>query len=284
VLIVEGKVDYAHSGFHPQAVRGALSAMMLVYGVSVLSTADLDETVDLIAMMARQEQEGVPEISLIPKRKATDLADLQRRVVEMLPGCGMVAARGLLQRFGSVRRIASASEAELREMRAIGPKKAAEIRRVLNAEYESVDTERDLEDAIEANPGLLFAQPVLSVARQHHIYTEANERHVIDLVFLDAVADELILVELKRGRLGAEHEAQLQRYLNHARESELLCAFLERGTRIRGLLATVTECVYHPRNSSDIAVCIVDRRQTIDALLGLRRQWLKALSDQGAGA
>ena len=66
LLIVEGKVDDQHSGFNPQAVRGALSAMMLVYGVSVLSTADLNETVDLLAMMARQEQLGVPEISLIP--------------------------------------------------------------------------------------------------------------------------------------------------------------------------------------------------------------------------
>ena len=76
VLIVEDEVDYGYRGFDPQAVRGALSSMVLEYGLSVLSTRDLDETVHMLVMMARQEQVGIPKISLIPKRKATSLADM----------------------------------------------------------------------------------------------------------------------------------------------------------------------------------------------------------------
>lgn len=270
VLIVEGKVDYTYGAFSPQAVRGALCAMMLVYGLSVLSTPDMEETAALIAMMARQEQEGVPEISLIPKRKATDLADMQRRVVEMLPGSGMVVARELLQRLGSVRRVANASEAELRGIRGIGAKKASEIVRVLNAEYESVDTERDLEDAIEAEPALLFDRPVTLLARQHHIYSDERKRHVVDLVFWDPEAGHVVLVELKRGRLSPDHEVQLQRYLEHARESQLLRAYLEGGIPVRGILATATECSYQPRNRQQVSVAIVDRAQAIEALKRLR--------------
>jgi len=82
VLIVEGEVNYEYSMFDPQAIRGALSSLMILYGLSVLATPDPAETVALIAMMARQEQIGIPEISLIPKRRATDLADQQRRIVE----------------------------------------------------------------------------------------------------------------------------------------------------------------------------------------------------------
>jgi ERCC4-type nuclease len=269
ILIVEGQVDYTHTAFNPQAVRGALCSMMLVYGITVLSAPDVDETVALLAMLARQEQTGVPDISLIPKRKATDLADMQRRVIEMLPGCGMTMARELLQRFGSVRRIVNATEAELRSTRGIGAKRAAEIYDVLNAEYESVDTEKNLEDAIETAPELLFEQPVTLLARQHHIYTEDGERHIVDLVFVNQEANELILVELKRGKLAREHEEQLCRYLDHAQESPLLHACLGADARLRGVLATVAECSYQPK-SRDITVCIVDRERTIEVLKQLR--------------
>jgi ERCC4-type nuclease len=288
VLIVEGEVNYEYSMFDPQAVRGALSSMMLLYGLNVLSTPDIEETVKLIAMMARQEQVGIPEISLIPKRKAADLPDMQRRIVEMLPGCGMVMARDLLQYFGTVKRMLNATEEELRSVRGIGAKKAAEMCKVLNAEYESVDTEKNLEDAIEAAPELLFKQPITLLARQHCIYTEEKEgfdtasptqpkRHIVDLVFLDSEADELILVELKRGKLTGEHYDQIRRYLNNAHKSQLLRSLLEKGTAIRGILATVEECEFRPR-TEDVSVCIVDRKQTIEVLKRLRNRRLENMA------
>jgi len=269
ILIVEGTVNHEYSAFDPRAVRGATSAMMLEYGLSVLATPDVEETVAVIAMMARQEQVGIPEISLIPKRKATELADMQRRVVEMLPGSGMVVARELLQHFGSVRRIVGATEAEFRAMRGIGAKKAREIGRVLAAEYESVDTEKDIEDAIEADPKLLFRRPVRLLARQHHIYTEGKERHVVDLVFLDRKASEVILVELKRGRLLHEHAKQLRRYLDHAGESVIVGEYLAAGAGIRGLLATVAEGTFTPK-ARDVSACVVDRKRVIGVLKRLR--------------
>jgi hypothetical protein len=225
-------------------------------------------------MMTRQEQVGIPEISLIPKRKATDLADMQRRVIEMLPGCGMVMARDLLQHFGSVKRIVNATEAEFRGVRGIGRKKAAEMVKVLNAEYASVDTEKNLEDAIEADPGLLFEQPVLLLARQHFIFDDRRGRHIVDLVFLDEAANDLILVELKRGKLVAEHEEQLQRYLDRADASPLLAAYLADGVRLRGMLATVQACTLTPRDDR-IAVCIADRERVIGVLKQLREQRLR---------
>ena len=273
ILIVEGEINYEHTMFNPQAVRGALSSMILQYGISVLTTADVEETVALIAMIARQEQVGIPEISLIPKRKATDLADMQRRVIEMLPGCGMVMARNLLQHFGSVKRITNASETELRSIPGIGRKKAADMIRVLNAEYASVDTEKNLEDAIEADPCLLFEQPVTLLARQHFIFGDQRERHIVDLVFLDEAAAELILVELKRGKLVAEHEAQLKRYLDRADASPLLAAYLADGVHVHGILATVQACTFTPRDRR-ITVRIADRKQVIDVLKRLRRQHL----------
>jgi len=277
ILIIEGEVNYEYTMFDPQAVRGALSSMMLLYGVNVLSTPNIEETVNLIAMMARQEQIGIRDISLIPKRKATDLADMQRRAIEMLPGCGMVMARDLLQYFGSVERIVNATEEEFRGVRGIGAKKAAEMYKVLNAEYEAVDTERNLEDAIEAVPELLFKQPVTLLDRQHYIYTEEKERHIVDLVFLDPEEDDLILVELKRGKLTSEHYDQIRRYLDNAHKSKLLLSFLEKGMALRGILATVEECKFKPKGA-DVSVCIVDKQETIEVLKQLRNQRLESMS------
>ena len=277
VLIIEGEVNYAYSRFDPQAIRGALSSMMLLYGVSVLSTPNVDETAALIAMIARQEQMGIPDISFIPKRKATDLPDMQRRVVEMLPGCGMTMARELLHYFGSVGRIVSATKEELCSLKGIGARKAAQMHKVLSAEYESVDTERNLEDAIEAAPELLFKEPVTLLARQHHIYTDDKERHVVDMVFLASAGRELVLVELKRGRLAPEHRRQLRRYLDNAPESKLLCGFLEAGAKIRGVLATVEESTFTPRDP-DLSACVVDRKKVIKVLRQLRRRRLEGLS------
>lgn len=277
ILIVEGEVNYEYTMFDPQAVRGALSSMMLLYGLNVLSTPNIEETANLIVMMARQEQIGIPEISLTPKRKATDLPDMQRRIIEMLPGCGMVMARDLLQYFGSVKRIVNATGGEFRNMRGIGAKKAAEMYKVLNAEYESVDTEKNLEDAIEAAPELLFKQPVTFLARQHHIYMEEKERHIVDMVFLDSEADELILVELKRGKLAKEHYNQIRRYLNNAHKSKLLRSYLEKGMSIRAILATVEESKFRPKEAG-VSVCTIDRKRTIEVLKQLRNRRLESIS------
>jgi len=269
ILIVEGQLGSSYSAMDPQALRGALSSMMLLYGVSVLSTPSPDETAALIAMIARQEQVGIPEISLIPKRKAVSLDDQQRRIVEMLPGSGMVMARQLLRHFGSVRRIANATEEELLELRGIGARTAKQIINVLEAEYESVDTERDLEDAIEAAPELLFPQPVTLLARQHVIFSEGKDKHVVDMVYHDPAVDELILVELKRGRITGEHRAQLRRYLDHAERSKLLRPHLEAGAGIRGVLATVEPCELK-MSKEGMSLQVVDRKHVIEVLKLLR--------------
>jgi len=270
VLIVEGRVNFEYTGFDPQAIRGALSSMMLLYEVNVVATPDVDETVQLVAMMARQEQIGIPEISLVPKRKATSVPDMQRRLIEMLPGCGMVMARDLLQYFGTIGRIVGATAQELCNLRGIGKKKAKQIVEVLQAEYGAVDTERHLEDAIEVEPRLLFNYPVELLDRQHYIFTEEKERHIVDMVFLDEDAEEVILVELKRGRLELAHYRQLRRYLDHAHLSKKLKTYLNDGYGLRGVLATVAECDFQPGHE-DVTIKIVNYEHAVEVLKVLRR-------------
>jgi ERCC4-type nuclease len=270
MLVVEGGTPPNHRQFSPEAVTGALSSMMLEYGLSVVFTRDAQETTRLLAMLARQAQRGIPEISLIPKRSAASLPDLQRRVVEMLPGCGRVMARELLQRFGSVRAISDASIDELQAVRGIGAKRAQEIRNVLWAQYESLDSEQQIEDAIEFDPGLLFDQPVELIARQHRIREEFIDRHVVDLVFHAPQTQEIVLVELKKGRLEPAHRVQLRRYLDIAAESNLIHAYVAKGCRLRGVLAS-PEPGSLRCSDPDIAIASLCPQATLDALRTLRK-------------
>src|SRR5256885_15420398 len=64
------------------------------------------------------------------------LEQRQRFVVEGLPSIGETLARGLLERFGSVRAVFSATEEELKKVPKIGDIKAAEIVRLSNAPYD----------------------------------------------------------------------------------------------------------------------------------------------------
>ncbi|MBD3175897.1 MAG: hypothetical protein GF320_12000 [Armatimonadia bacterium] len=272
VLLLEGQVDYTYAQFDPQAVRGALTSMFLEYGVSVVATADAEDSAALIAMAARQEQVGIPEISLVPKRKAVDLPDLQRRVVEMFPGVGRVGARLLLQRFGSIERLLRCGEAELTSVPGIGPRKAAQILQVLHTDYGAVDTEADIEDALERRPELLLGRPLRVLARQHYIFGAEEDRHIVDLVMLDEDRRELLLVELKRGKPSREHLSQLRRYMHHAEESPLLRQHVEGGARLRGILATVEPGEL--RTDADTDIRILDREPLIQTLKAMRRERL----------
>lgn len=278
ILILEGPINYERSAFNPEAVRGAQTALVLIYGVSLFASPDIDETTAVIALLTRQEQTGVPEISLVPKRKAFDLPDLQRRVVEMLPGCGMVTARQLLHHFGSIERITAAEPYELCQVPGIGPPKAAEMHQVLHADYEAIDTEKQIEDAVQAVPGILLDPPFELLERQLYIFTDQGERQIVDLVFYNPEANQLCLVELKRGAILPDHEAQLQGYLDRAYQSPVLRSRLEGGARLSGILATITEGSYKAQ-SSQISICILDRNRVIQVLKRLRQQHLQPASD-----
>ncbi|MEM2905248.1 MAG: ERCC4 domain-containing protein [Candidatus Bathyarchaeia archaeon] len=135
VLIVEGGRLYSSSGFHPNAVKGALCAMAVQFGISVLQTRTPEETAALLATMAKQEQVGMRGISLRPKRRATSLSQQQEYIVESLPGVGPKLSKVLLEHFGTVEKVFAATEQDLEQVDLIGPKKAKALREVLSTPY-----------------------------------------------------------------------------------------------------------------------------------------------------
>jgi len=140
VLILEGKGLYSRRAIHPNAIRGALAALTVDFGISILPTRDEEESAAIMAIVARREQlERTRAVAIRGEAKGLTLPEQQRFIVEGLPGVSAVLAQRLLEHFGTVERVMNATEEELREVHGIGPDKSRKIRKVLSAGYEVKD-------------------------------------------------------------------------------------------------------------------------------------------------
>jgi len=138
VLILEGKDLYSRRAIHPNAIRGALAALTVEFKIPILPTRDKKETALILVAIARREQmEEAREVAIRGEPKGLTLPERQRFVVEGLPGVSAVLAKRLLEYFGTVEQVMSASGEELRQVHGIGPEKTREIKRVLRAGYET---------------------------------------------------------------------------------------------------------------------------------------------------
>jgi Fanconi anemia group M protein len=138
LIILEGDGLYTRRAIHPNAVRGALAALVVDFGISILPARDEEDTARLLAAIAKREQvQEIKEIPLRRKAGALTLAESQRFILEGLPGVSTVLAKRLLEHFKTVESVMRASEKDLMEVRGIGKEKARAIRETLTVAYEA---------------------------------------------------------------------------------------------------------------------------------------------------
>jgi Fanconi anemia group M protein len=142
VIVLEGEGLYEQRAIHPNAIRGALAALTVDLGISIVPTVDEEDTACLLAAMAKREQaQEFKEVVLRRKISGLTLAENQRFILEGLPGISVVLAKRLLEHFKTVERVMGASEKELTKVHGIGKEKARMIRKILTAFYESEESE-----------------------------------------------------------------------------------------------------------------------------------------------
>jgi ERCC4-related helicase len=136
VLIIEGESDiYTVRNVHPNAIRGMLATIAVSYNIPVLHARNHAETAGLLFAIARREQEKSGEDIAVHATKPLTLQEQQEYIIASLPGVETTIAKSLLSEFGSVKKVVNASAEELQKAELIGQKKAAEISRIVNAEY-----------------------------------------------------------------------------------------------------------------------------------------------------
>jgi Fanconi anemia group M protein len=137
VVIVEGEDLYGERNVHPNAIRGALSALAVDFGASVLRTEDEDDTADLLEVIATREQETADrEVSIHGEKASKTLAEQQEYVVASIAEVGPVTARSLLAHFGTVEAVMTANQEDLVEVDGVGEVTAERIREVVGSDYD----------------------------------------------------------------------------------------------------------------------------------------------------
>lgn len=147
-LLLEGDTSFFQERRNPNALWGALAAVAIDMGVTLLPTPDKDATADLLAVLARRaartrqppttDGDATPPASrhdVRHKPRMPGLSAQQRYAIQGLPGIGDVVSDNLLTHFGSVRRVYAATERELLRVPGIGKGRAKEIGEFLDAHY-----------------------------------------------------------------------------------------------------------------------------------------------------
>jgi DNA excision repair protein ERCC-4 len=132
--ILEGSsAEWFGLGLSREAMQGALVTLMLIFDIPVFRSSDPVESARLILYIGSQlarlrDPEHVPYRQAKAKRKKSR----QLRLLQGLPGVGPDRAKGLLERFKTVRACFSASASQLMEVEGIGAKTAAAIAQVID--------------------------------------------------------------------------------------------------------------------------------------------------------
>jgi ERCC4-type nuclease len=144
VVILEGKSsDIKECGTRREAVQGALINLSVFFGLPILRSLEPEETVRLMRYTVEQgvrfAQGGVQRAGYRPKgRKARQLY-----VLQSLPGIGKTRAEKLLEHFGGIEAVISATENELAEIHGIGAPIAEKIRNLVRESNGSYRTKND---------------------------------------------------------------------------------------------------------------------------------------------
>ena len=156
-LIVEGADLDAGRGVTPSGVRGALLSV-LDGGIRLVRTDGPQDSARWLRLMAARWSAAADgrSVRLRGRRRAVvSPAGLLATVPGISPG----TARRLVERFGSVSGVASATEAELRDVPRIGPARAAALRRILAGPSSQLGAFSEAESARLRAPSSRSASP-----------------------------------------------------------------------------------------------------------------------------
>jgi len=137
LLIIEGEGLYTMRDVHPNAIRGALAAIAVDIGISILYTDNAESTAEMLCVLARREDsESSHSNYSMPKRAYHSIKEAQEAIIATFPDIGTVHAKKLLSEFGSVRNVVAASVDDITAIKGIGTKKAEKIVEIVTKHYE----------------------------------------------------------------------------------------------------------------------------------------------------
>lgn len=99
-----------------------------MWRLPVLQTSGPEDSLRIVQFLANQTRRSSQPILRRYDRKPKRLASRRRFILQGVPGVGPALAMRLLNQFGSLERVFTADIESLLQVRGVGPKKAAQIR------------------------------------------------------------------------------------------------------------------------------------------------------------
>jgi Fanconi anemia group M protein len=134
LLIIQSDSEEEAPSIHLNSLTGALSSILLDFGISILITHSDQETSSLLIQLAKREQidsSFQPKIPTYTKKDQT-VETIQMFMLASIPGINLKLAQELLSNFKSIAGLVDAEIDELTAIPNIGPKLATRIHQSLH--------------------------------------------------------------------------------------------------------------------------------------------------------
>jgi len=137
LLLIEGEEPYLARNISPEAFRGAISSILVDFGIPIIWTKNPRDSALMLLTLARREQaQREVRIPIRGEKKPLAIKEQQEYLIAGLPNINRTLAKRLLKHFRTAEKVFTASKEELEEVQGIGEKIANKIRTLLSEKYE----------------------------------------------------------------------------------------------------------------------------------------------------
>ncbi|MCP8316192.1 MAG: DEAD/DEAH box helicase [archaeon] len=136
IMILQGELKDA-IGIGESAFFGALASIISDFQVPIIISHNEEEASKIIYHIARREQMEIKkEVRVREGKKPASIDEVQRYILSGIPSIDAILADRLLKELGTVEKVFTSDEDELKKVKGIGDKLARRIRELSKAKYE----------------------------------------------------------------------------------------------------------------------------------------------------
>lgn len=133
IIIIEG---YSNREINENALKAAIASLIIDFEINLINTKNEFDTAKTIYWIAKKEQEeGKYNIAFKVGKKPQDAKLTKEFIMSGIPGISQILSKRLLKKFGSIEKVFSATEEQLKTVEGIGEKLAKKIRKILSEKY-----------------------------------------------------------------------------------------------------------------------------------------------------
>ena len=132
VFVIEGDLYSNSQSMLVQQIDGALGFLSAIQQVSVLPTLNANHSAYVIAKLATHFAHGLFTPVTLHKAKPKQLDEQKLYILQALPGVSRGLAEALLEQFGSIAAVMTASDEQLLSVAGMGKKRVAALREALS--------------------------------------------------------------------------------------------------------------------------------------------------------